>query len=161
MWLALPFGDWVALVLGWAVVSIGVILSVYDFVHYILPREYVVAFGVVGFVDRIWSIASPTVGFATALLDPLYALFGPVATNMTSALLLSLAAVSSVLLALPLYLVWRFSLGRLVGFGDVLLVAAIGIMLGWVFGLVAFVVACWVGALVGIMYGTIRHIASG
>ena len=61
------------------------------------------------------------------------------------------ALVSALIMAVPLYLLWRFSRGRAMGLGDGKLALALGAILTPAEALSSFVFAFWGGALVGII----------
>ena len=54
------------------------------------------------------------------------------------------------ILALPLVLIWFFSKGKAMGLGDGKLMCAIGFFLGLRYGLSAFLLSFWIGAVVGV-----------
>lgn len=56
-------------------------------------------------------------------------------------------ALSPFLLAIPFYLLWLLSKGRVIGFGDIKLIFGIGALLGFAIGVSAIIFSFWVGAL--------------
>ncbi len=111
-----------------ATVSVLVVIAVYDIYHFIIPDELTLA--VLGLVlgnqFYLHLTGVPLVNFAW---------------NIMAALLASLF----------LLLLWRFSDGRWIGFGDVKLVIPLALGVGYasVFSLV--VLSFWIGALVGLI----------
>jgi len=59
--------------------------------------------------------------------------------------------IAGVALALPLFLIWLLSKGKLMGLGDAKLALGIGFLLGLSKGIVAFVLSFWIGAIFGIL----------
>lgn len=108
------------------VASVLIVITVYDVKHKIIPDKMVYLFILLSVVSIIWkTIMIPS--------------FMPVA-----------AIASGVLVALPFFLFWYFSKGRLMGFGDVKLALGIGWFLGISIGFMSVVLAFWFGAAVGL-----------
>ncbi len=114
--------------LGWLVyytmlfITLGVI-ALYDLRHTYIPTAYLLWFSALAFVLLVMRFqADPS---ATTLLGPL-------------------------VVALPFLLIWMFSKGRAIGFGDVILFMAIGAFFGIEQGLAVVLVAVWLGAIIGI-----------
>lgn len=59
---------------------------------------------------------------------------------------------AGILIMTPFLLVWIVSRGRLIGFGDILIMSLIGLHLGFILGISAVILAFWVGALVIVGY---------
>lgn len=57
---------------------------------------------------------------------------------------------SGPVIALPFALLWYFSKGAFIGFGDIKLMLGLGWMLGIYSGISALMIAFWVGAIIGL-----------
>lgn len=110
-----------------------VFVSLYDIRHLIIPdKALMVLFGLsaVGVVAGVLpSLGSPLAVFSHTFLDPIVALIA---------------------IPLPFLVMWIASRGRLMGFGDIKLMAWMGVTLGIVIGVEALVLAFWTGGLVGV-----------
>jgi prepilin signal peptidase PulO-like enzyme (type II secretory pathway) len=62
-----------------------------------------------------------------------------------------------VVVSLPFLLIWIFSRGKALGFGDVILYMAVGAFFGIEQGLAVLLISIWLGAIVGIVIYTIRR----
>jgi prepilin signal peptidase PulO-like enzyme (type II secretory pathway) len=109
-------------VISLILMALFVAITVYDIKHRIIPDGLIVSFGVLSLINIFLTIHND-------FLWPLLA--GPI-------------------LALPLFLIWLFSKGRLMGLGDPKLVLCIGWFLGLRFGLTAVILAFWTGAVYGL-----------
>lgn len=109
-------------------ISLGVI-ALYDYKHSYVPVAYLAVFSILSLgmlCARYLHDPSPAV-----LLGPLF-------------------------VALPFLLVWILTKGRALGFGDVILYAAVGAFFGIEQGLAVLLVSIWMGAIVGIVTYVIR-----
>lgn len=106
--------------------SLAMVISVYDIKHTIIPDELVYTFIGLAFIGLAFA---PAFGGSATLLD---LLAGP-------------------LLAMPFAALWLISGGRWMGLGDAKLMFGIGWLLGFDGGLLAFMLAFWLGALGGIL----------
>ncbi|MDO8510417.1 MAG: prepilin peptidase [bacterium] len=107
--------------------SLLIVIGIYDLRHKIIPDGLVYTF----IALSLAKLFMPELGFVE-IPDFLDLVAGP-------------------LFFLPLGLLWFFSGGRWIGFGDAKLALGIGWFLGFIFGLSAVVLAFWVGAAVGIL----------
>lgn len=113
------------------VVSMGffmilLFIAVYDLRHTIIPDQFVYTAGALALLFH------STDGAGRFFLpDPSY-------------------IVAGFILALPLVLIWFFSKGKAMGLGDGKLMCVIGFFLGLNYGLSAFLLSFWVGAIVGV-----------
>ncbi|HTH93305.1 MAG TPA: prepilin peptidase [Candidatus Paceibacterota bacterium] len=108
------------------VASILIVIFVYDIKHTIIPDMMVYLFIVLSLVGILWQVFTfPGFQAGLALFD-------------------------GVLVALPFFLLWAFSKGRAMGFGDVKLALGIGWLLGLVGGFSAVIFSFWIGAIVGL-----------
>lgn len=105
------------------VVSVCVVLAVYDFKHTILPDEFSYALMGLSVFYAFWH--------AAVLLDLVW------------------AVVAGIVVAAPIFALWALSRGRAMGFGDVKLAVSIGILLGGYLGLSAL----WYAFVIGAVYG--------
>mgnify|MGYP000081241563 CR=1 FL=1 len=55
--------------------------------------------------------------------------------------------ITGFVVALPFYLIWFFSKGRLIGFGDIMLMCGIGFILGIASGFLAVMFSFWIGVI--------------
>lgn len=111
------------------VFSILIAIFVYDIKHKIIPDK---------FLFPLLFLAILPAFFVSPFPVPYFNLFT----------LLRFA--SGLALALPLFLIFFFSKGRAMGFGDVKLVIPFGWILGFSSGVVSLLLAFWLGAIYGI-----------
>jgi leader peptidase (prepilin peptidase)/N-methyltransferase len=117
--------NWLLFALYAFVVSVLMVITVYDFRHQIIPDLFVFLFILTGLVAPF---------FSSGLIFPkLVAIFW-----------------GGLLTALPLFLLWAVSRGRWLGFGDVKLALGMGIFLGPWLGFSSLMLAFWLGAIVGL-----------
>ena len=109
-------------------VSILVVIAVYDIYHMIIPDELVVATLLVVLSNQLYLL---TIGTSAAafFMNILAALGG----------------------SLFLMLLWRFSNGTWIGFGDVKLMVPLGLAVGYTSVFSLLVLSFWVGAAIGIL----------
>ncbi len=126
VWLFPPLSSLGALAdaLYFAIVSVLMVIVVYDLRHKIIPDIFSYFFA---FLAMVLIMLHASVG----IFDWWTLAAGP-------------------LLALPLFLLWLVSGGRWMGLGDAKLTLGIGWMLGLNAGGAALVMAFWIGAIVGI-----------
>ncbi len=110
------------------IMSVLVVISVYDLKHKIIPDSLVLFFGVLSLVRLLAVVGTSSLVHFPYLLD---LLAGPI-------------------LALPIVLLWLISGGRWIGLGDAKLALGIGWFLGFSLGVSAVVLGFWLGASVGV-----------
>ncbi|HZS42643.1 MAG TPA: prepilin peptidase [Candidatus Paceibacterota bacterium] len=123
-------------VTGWAILGIDliifsllIVILVYDLKHKIIPDGLVYAFIIISLIKLLILYFFPLFILRPTALD---FLAGPI-------------------FFLPFFLLWYFSGGRAMGFGDAKLAAGIGWFLGFFGGLSAIVLGFWSGAALGII----------
>jgi leader peptidase (prepilin peptidase) / N-methyltransferase len=104
-------------------ISLGVI-ALYDYKHSYVPALFLIMFSSLSLLMLGWRFID----------------------SQTSMVLLG-----PVVVALPFLLIWLISRGRALGFGDVILYAAIGAFFGIEQGVAVLLVSVWLGALVGVV----------
>lgn len=109
------------------VASILIVIFAYDIRHGIIPDGAVYSFILLALISIVWK-----------------------AFNMPG-FNVSYALVYGVVVALPFFLLWAFSKGKAMGFGDVKLALGIGWLLGLGGGFSAVIFSFWIGGLVGII----------
>ncbi len=127
----LVFDTWYLLI-SLIIISVLVVITVYDIKHKIIPDGLVVTFGVLALIKialDFFQMDGTPAEVKTHLIW--YLVAGP-------------------LLALPLFLIWLISRGRWMGLGDPKLVLGIGWFLGPILGLSAIILAFWTGAVYGL-----------
>lgn len=115
--------------------SLLIVISVYDIKHTIIPNFFVYSF--IGL-----SLIYKFVIYKVALLSPIFIVYD---------MLFGFA------LFIAFFLLWFLSGGRAMGFGDAKLVLGIGIFLGYQKGIIALLLAFWIGAVVGIILLFLKH----
>jgi prepilin signal peptidase PulO-like enzyme (type II secretory pathway) len=124
---------WLSFFFSVAVACTLIVIAVYDARHKIIPDTAVYFF----ILLSILSIA------VKATLFPGFPLFDQV--------------FSGVLVALPFFILWWLSGGRVMGFGDVKLALGIGWLLGLSGGFAAVMLAFWIGAVFGLLLIAATH----
>jgi leader peptidase (prepilin peptidase) / N-methyltransferase len=139
----------VLLIFYFAIASILLVISVYDFKHKIIPDAFV-----------YWFIGLSLLKLVVFLFFCL-----PSSTNLPLNTAFSFPYVFDLLAPLifffPFWLLWFVSDGRWIGFGDAKLVVGIGALLGFVSGLSAIVLGFWIGAGVCLCLLLIQHFLPG
>ena len=113
----------------WVVISILVVITVYDIRHKIIPNMCAYLLALITLLFFIFNVGIYNI------FDPLYRwdLFaGPI-------------------LAIPFALLWLASRGRWMGLGDAKLMLGLGWLLGLYAGISAVILAFWIGAAAGII----------
>lgn len=127
----LQFTQFVAqVVYALIIMSLLVLITVYDMRHKIIPDAFVFIFA--------------SLSFATLFLG--FDSFGEIHTRVPALLEL----ISGILLAFPFYLLWLVSDGRWMGFGDAKLALGFGWFLGLARGATAIIFGFWIGAGVSV-----------
>jgi leader peptidase (prepilin peptidase)/N-methyltransferase len=110
-------------------ISLGVI-ALYDYRHSYVPVTYLCLFS---FLSLIMLGIRYSFDHSTAVL------LGPLAVS------------------LPFLLIWLFTRGKALGFGDVILYMAVGAFFGIEQGLAVLLISVWLGALIGIAIYLLRR----
>lgn len=120
--------------------SLLILIAAYDLRHKIIPNPFVYTLIFLGLAKLI-----------------LFAICK--GSGLTSMDILDLTA--PLFLFVPFALLWFFSDGRWIGFGDAKLVLGIGAVVGFISGLSTIVLAFWVGALWSVGFIVISEIFAG
>lgn len=127
----LYYDTWYVLI-SLLVMTVLILITVYDIKHKIIPDGLVIAFSVLALLKIVADFFLLEATPAEVKAHFIYFLLaGPV-------------------LALPLFIIWLVSKGNWMGLGDPKLVLGIGWFLGPVMGLSAIILAFWTGALYGL-----------
>ncbi len=102
--------------------SLLIAMATYDLRHFILPWKLMKPFLIISFVG----------GIILAFLN----------NGLTL-----LNFISGFVVAIPFLAIWYFSRGRLIGFGDILLMIGFGYILGILGGFSAVIFGFWIGAI--------------
>ncbi|MEI6345771.1 MAG: prepilin peptidase [bacterium] len=123
------------LLLALIILSLLVVIGVYDLRHKIIPDALAYAFAAFGLVYSVARLFS-----------------GPSSLEYTNTLFQALPwlLAAGPLLFLPFYLLWKVSGGRWIGLGDGKLALGMGWFLGLSGGISAAVLGFWLGALVAV-----------
>ena len=127
---AVPFSTFYLLpfTFDFCILSLLVVISVYDLKHKIIPDCFAYSFAILSLVKLL-----STVGFSALVVFP--RVFDLIAGPA---------------LALPLFLLWLVSSGHWIGLGDSKLALGIGWFLGFSQGVSAVIIGFWIGAIVGL-----------
>lgn len=114
-------------ILDFVIISLLIIITVYDLRHGIIPNTFVYTFIGISFFTLFFNIN--TLSYTEPSL---------------------MALLSGPILALPIWLLWQLSKGRWIGLGDAKLFLGVGWFLGISAGVAVFALSFWIGALVGL-----------
>lgn len=129
----LPLAPLMQLLLHFAVWSILIVITVYDFRTKLIPDKFSYSFSALALLSLfVSSLATGTLPLTTLVAGPL--------------------------LFLPFYLLWKVSNGRWIGLGDGKLALGIGWLLGPLGGLSAVLFAFWIGAIVSLLIIAVQHL---
>lgn len=127
------------LVFYFIIVSILLVITVYDFRHKIIPDGLVYSF--IGLsVAKLLLFSFVCLGTSPFVFPHYMDLLAPI------------------IFFIPFWFLWFISKGMWIGFGDAKLAFGIGALLGFVYGLSALVIGFWIGALVSIACMAIEKI---
>ena len=132
------FQNLLSLIFYWAMFSILIAVSAYDFKHQIIPNKLVYLFVSLSLLFVILSFAVP-MDIGTSL--------APLGRGHSG---LFLYLLSGTLFFAFFALMWLVSRGKWLGFGDAKLALGLGFLLGPWNSLAAFLFSFWLGGLVGI-----------
>ena len=116
------------------IASLLIVITVYDLRHKIIPDNMVYPFILLALLAIVWqSVLVPEFRILPALVE-------------------------GAVVALPFFLLWHFSKGRLMGFGDVKLMLGIGWLMGLTAGFTVLVLSFWIGGIIGLfLLALTRH----
>ena len=126
----------VSTIVSLIIMSLLVLIIVYDLKHKIIPNEFSYTFAAVALLQNFLSYNYQTASIYFS--NPF---------NLAGATIL----LSGILVAFPFYLLWLVSSGKWMGFGDAKLALGIGWLLGVGYGFSAIVFAFWIGAIVALL----------
>lgn len=116
------------LVMLWLLSAVLVVIVVYDLYHMIIPDELVITLLVLAMVHEFYGLLLGSLSVVDFAFNILFAFCG----------------------SLFLFLLWRMSNGKWIGFGDVKLVLPLGIFVGYAGVFSMLVLSFWIGAIVGL-----------
>jgi leader peptidase (prepilin peptidase)/N-methyltransferase len=120
--------DTISLFLFWFLMSVLVVIAVYDLYHMIIPDELVLALLATAFLHEFHMLVIG-LSVTTFAYDILFAFLG----------------------SLFLFMLWRMSEGRWIGFGDVKLFLPLGMLVGYTGVFSMLVLSFWIGAIIGLL----------
>lgn len=119
--------SWVAFVGAAIILCLLIVIVVYDLRHKIIPDTVVYPLIIMGVLSVLWQWLTLT-GFSPGQ-----------------------AIVEGFLAGAPFFFLWFLSKGRMMGFGDVKLALAFGLIFGLGTAVASFFVAFWIGGLIGVV----------
>ncbi len=118
----------VDLVVFWSLVAVLVVIAVYDLYHMIIPDELVLALLILAMSHQFYGLLIGSLLVADFAFNIFFAFCG----------------------SLFLFMLWRMSGGKWIGFGDVKLVLPLGIFVGYAGVFSMLVLSFWIGAVIGL-----------
>ena len=112
------------------------LISIYDLKHFIIPDSFLIALFILSFLHTSYFIIS----------------------NSSSYLSIFSFFLSSIILTLPFLLIFLFSRGRWLGFGDVKYILVLAFFLGFAEGLSAIILAFWIGAVFSLIALSLKYL---
>ena len=132
----------VSVSISMVIMSLLVLITVYDLKHKIIPDEFSYSFAVISFLLIFLNFNCENSQICLGLPSVSSGFF-----SLDTALIL----LSGVFVAFPFYFIWLVSGGRWMGLGDGKLALGIGWLLGIKYGFSAIVFAFWIGALISLI----------
>jgi prepilin signal peptidase PulO-like enzyme (type II secretory pathway) len=123
------------------IMSLLVLITVYDLKHKIIPDEFSYAFAIIAFIQLFLNF-----NYTTSSIYLGIPLSGAGFISYDGIMML----LSGVFVAFPFYFLWLVSGGRWMGLGDAKLALGIGWLLGVKYGFSAIVFAFWIGAVISL-----------
>ncbi len=127
--ISLDFFSLLAVTAAFAATSAAIIIFVHDIRWHVIPDGALITMGLAGILFSLLRIMASPLGWKIFFYD--------VATAIT--------------LSLFIFSLWFLSHGRWIGFGDVKLVLATSLLVGFPQSIPAFVLSFWTGGLIGLM----------
>jgi len=132
----------VSVVISMFIMSLLVLITVYDLKHKIIPDEFSYSFAIISFLFIFLNFNCESSQICLGL---------PSVTAGIWSLDTLLILLSGVFVAFPFYFLWLVSGGRWMGLGDGKLALGIGWLLGIKYGFSAIVFAFWIGAVISLI----------
>ncbi|HVY35831.1 MAG TPA: prepilin peptidase [Candidatus Paceibacterota bacterium] len=125
--------SWAWFVFMATIASVLIVITVYDIRHKIIPDGAVYTFILLALISVVYHVITGGI----ALIFPLL--------------------IAGVVVALPFFLIWFFSKGKFMGFGDVKLALGMGWLLGLSQGFTAVIFGFWIGGIFGLFLIALSH----
>lgn len=125
--------SWINFIFTLIIISLSMVMLVYDLKHKIIPDKIVFPFIILAFLSvvfRFFSIETFQIGKFI---------------------------VEGIVVALPFLMLWFISKGRFMGFGDVKLALGIGWLVGLASGFAVIIISFWIGGVVGLFLMSISR----
>ncbi len=132
----------VSTVVSLVIMSLLVLITVYDLKHKIIPDEFSYSFAAIAFLQIFLNFNCQNSPICFGL---------PFATGGVFGGEVVLILLSGIFVAFPFYFLWLVSGGRWMGLGDGKLALGIGWLLGIKYGFSAIVFAFWIGAVISLI----------
>lgn len=132
------FSELTSLLIYWGLISCLIVIFVSD-LKYQLISDYVLwAFFIFSFIYRVFYVVEKKIGVSFEIIK-----------QFQNDIFFSL--ISSLIVSLPIFLIYFLSKEKAMGLGDVYLVAIIGFLLGWQKGFLALYIGILLGGLTGLL----------
>lgn len=124
------------------IMSILVLITVYDLKHKIIPNEFSYSFALIAFLQIFLNFNYKSSEIYLSL---------PISSSGSFGYEAVLMLLSGIFVAFPFYFLWLVSGGKWMGLGDAKLALGIGWLLGIGYGFSAIVFAFWIGAVISLI----------